>query len=173
MCRLRWPQRRSQTRSDAALKFPVGCLPGFPRRFYAVGCKRFVEELLLKCLQIRSEAADDAMLVDGHLDRHPPYLHYVDRIVQDRPIQLVPLWKSRQRLGCCSCAIPSTTSLPCRTHSCVFVFQTGTACRQPLYQEAKWIRRTFRPRNCDNDTGVRSAMLGKVKSAWAWPTRGE
>jgi hypothetical protein len=80
---------------------------------------------------------------------------------------------SRQRSGFCSCAIPRTTSFPLWTHSCTCVFQAGTARRQPIHHEAKWTSRTFRPRNCDSDTGLLSAILGKVKSGCNRPTCGE
>lgn len=67
---------------------------------------------------------------------------------------------------------PEFVKIPSRTHSRVAAYQAGTACRQPRHHEEKWISRTLRPRNCDSDTGSRSATLGNVKSGCGWPKRG-
>ena len=80
--------------------------------------------------------------------------------------------KSWQRSRCCSCAMPTTTSFCCWTHSWTLAFQAGTACRHPRHQEAKWINRTFLPRNWESETGSPSAKFGNVKSGCGCPTCG-
>ena len=79
---------------------------------------------------------------------------------------------SRQRSACCSWVTPSSTRRPCFTHSRVASCQTGTCCRQPTHHEANWISSTFLPRKFDNETGVRSPIVGRVKSGCLSPTFG-
>ena len=55
--------------------------------------KRLIDEIPLQRFGLDSRASDDSLFVDSHLNRHPRYLHQVDRIVQDRPIYPVPLRK--------------------------------------------------------------------------------
>ena len=42
---------------------------------------------------------DDAVLVDCHDDRHGRRLQKIDRVVEDRPVELLPLGKQPAAVG--------------------------------------------------------------------------
>jgi hypothetical protein len=67
--------------------------------FDAIGCEGLAQELLLERLCLGPEAAYNAVLINRHLNRHTSDLHHVDRIVQDGPIQPLPLCEQPRALA--------------------------------------------------------------------------
>ncbi|HVL13287.1 MAG TPA: hypothetical protein VM529_12035 [Gemmata sp.] len=59
--------------------------------------ERLDHELLLERLRPRPHRTDDAVLVDRHEERDGRRLQDVDRVAQDRPVELLPLGEQAAR----------------------------------------------------------------------------
>ena len=61
--------------------------------------ERLVEELGRERLGPWPDGADDAVLVDRNDDRDGRRLQKIDRVVEDRPVELLPLGKQPAAVG--------------------------------------------------------------------------